>query len=295
MTRAHDIDENIPVESNVLDTWKEAHPKFNSFSVDQKVALKIQKICRSPKFKLGLKFTGPHRIVKVQSNGVTYELSNRAELTKAHHRQLKSWHNVPECITKCLKPSTVVPNNDHELNIMSDSSSNDFGMNFNVFMLLSDDQSSRCSDLGTSVLRCIDPVNGSCSDYDDVCDRSLEVHDIWITDNILLKSREERDRAILPAYEIFFNDSEVSNSALESVLNLSFNNVADEDVIENNCKMSAPMFVIHRNYIDLHTEVSTISKDTQSQSKASSESALLQQSFFYVARAIPKRTIGAHL
>jgi transposase InsO family protein len=74
--KAHNTDVTIPLDSATVDTWKDAHPQFKSFSCGIKVAVKVIRIGNQLSYKLGRKFNGPYTISKVQSNGVTYEVTD---------------------------------------------------------------------------------------------------------------------------------------------------------------------------------------------------------------------------
>ena len=86
----HDCTANIPIDSDSLKFWKESHPNFESFAIGDKVVQKIHKIGNSLQYKLGKKFTGPYEITKIQSNGVSYEISDtNGNIFKVHHKQIK--------------------------------------------------------------------------------------------------------------------------------------------------------------------------------------------------------------
>jgi len=103
LKKSHSTSPLLPVPNQLPNsvTWKEAHPKFSSFEIGHSVALKVTKIGNSLKYKLGKKFDGPFTVVKVQSNGVTYEISDvNGRIVKAHHDQLKLWHDIPEYLSR---------------------------------------------------------------------------------------------------------------------------------------------------------------------------------------------------
>ena len=104
---AHKFDHILPVDSNTLSTWREGHPKFSPFKLNQRVAYKINKIGNQLKYKLGKKYLGPFKIAKVQSNGVTYELQecklgDEAPLVKVHHKQIKLWNDPPQYLKEYI-------------------------------------------------------------------------------------------------------------------------------------------------------------------------------------------------
>lgn len=96
--------ENAHINENLLRTWKVGHPNFSSFKPNQKVLKKIEYKGKLVKNKFLPNFQGPFTVVKLQSNGVTYELkepdSNR--IIKAHHRQLREFKELPNYIQKYI-------------------------------------------------------------------------------------------------------------------------------------------------------------------------------------------------
>jgi hypothetical protein len=101
---SHPSNVSIPIDAGTVDTWKEAHPSFRSFTVGMKVAIKINRIGNQLKDKLGKKFKGPYTIVKVQENGVTYEVVDDEGLVqKVHHRQIKEWVDPPLYLQRSMR------------------------------------------------------------------------------------------------------------------------------------------------------------------------------------------------
>ena len=102
--RAHNIDSTLPIESGELKFWEEGHSRFQSFRLGQKVAYRINKIGNQLKYKLGKKYEGSYRVVKIQVNKVTYEVAHceTGEVRKAHHRQLKSWNSPPKYLHRYI-------------------------------------------------------------------------------------------------------------------------------------------------------------------------------------------------
>lgn len=101
--KAHSCDSTIPIEASGVESWKEAHRDFQSFEINQKVALKIQKIGNQLQYKLGNKFDGPYKVTKVQSNGISYEISDGVKVIKAHHKQLKKWFDPPNYLLEYVR------------------------------------------------------------------------------------------------------------------------------------------------------------------------------------------------
>lgn len=53
-------------------------------------------------YNLGQKFTGPFKVIKIQSNLITHEISNDEKIIKAHHDQLKLYKECPPYISEVL-------------------------------------------------------------------------------------------------------------------------------------------------------------------------------------------------
>ena len=123
LKNAHAIDNVLPVPSDSLQNWKDSHPNFESFVVDQKVAMKINRIGNKLEYKLARKFSGPYTVSKVQSNGVTYEIrDSHGNVFKAHHKQLKPWREIPSYLTDILpRYDGSLPHDDSDSSTTSDS------------------------------------------------------------------------------------------------------------------------------------------------------------------------------
>jgi hypothetical protein len=104
LNNSHTMDNILPLDRDTISTWNEGHAKFVSFKVDQLIALKINKIGNRVHYKLDRKYTGPYKIIKIQSNGVTYEVRELSSgiVRKVHHRQIKPWIEPPMYLRKYL-------------------------------------------------------------------------------------------------------------------------------------------------------------------------------------------------
>lgn len=104
LSQSFNVNNNLPVDNSIIETWKEGHPKFDPYRIGDKVLVKVQKIGNSLKHKFSKKYEGPHKIVKVQSNGVSYEVlkEDQGVLLKVHHKQIKLWKEVPNYLKKFL-------------------------------------------------------------------------------------------------------------------------------------------------------------------------------------------------
>ena len=104
LSRPHDINQPIPNDNRIVETWKEGHPNFCPFKVSQKVTKKIVKVGNKLEYKLGQKFEGPYSVTKVCSNGLTYEITKPDAVTnkciKAHYKQLRLWRELPHTISR---------------------------------------------------------------------------------------------------------------------------------------------------------------------------------------------------
>jgi hypothetical protein len=91
--------DKLIVSSDIVQSWKAGHPNFVPFKLQQRVVLKINKIGNQLKYKLGQKYEGPYEVVKIQSNGVSYEIrdicSTAQKVFKVHHKQLKVRNDPP--------------------------------------------------------------------------------------------------------------------------------------------------------------------------------------------------------
>jgi len=133
LKNAHKVDNFLHIDHEDVSRWKEGHPMYAPFKINQRVVHKINRIGRQLKHKLGPKYEGPFRIVKIQPNKVTYEIQREGEVNgkrhKVHHRQLKAWQEPPvylrkhlskiDSIEKSYKEKTQL---DSENDILSDES-----------------------------------------------------------------------------------------------------------------------------------------------------------------------------
>lgn len=256
LAKSHNIDDTVPIDAAVVDTWKEAHPNFHSFAVGQRVAMKINRIGNQLKWKLDRKFTGPWTVSKIQSNGVSYEVSDGDKTVKAHHRQLKPWFDLPDYLanslqscseesvhaTQCLNNSMSVDSDDEICDLLPNFVSEDSGSSGSESSCLSDSDNS-----------CVPNVNLKSVEFQDVSGKSDAD---WITADMRnelcnLKIRFEW-------YEIFLDTETILE---ESILSFS----SDDNDIDNcaNFKISSPMFSMDRNIIDVSPDVSPIDKASQ--------------------------------
>ena len=105
---AHTVAPNTSIDANITDTWKAGHPRFAPFKLHEWVAYKIPHIGNTLGKKFAPKYGGPCQVVKVQSNGVTYELRERdsGRIIKKHHQSLKLWHFPPRYLLSLPEAKT---------------------------------------------------------------------------------------------------------------------------------------------------------------------------------------------
>lgn len=112
LTKSHNTRNHLPIDLETRETWKEGHPNFASFRINQKVIKKVQKMGNQLKYKLGQKFEGPFKVKKIQSNGVSYEIVKEGDpsenVIRAHHKQLRAWNEIPRYISKLLNNNEVL-------------------------------------------------------------------------------------------------------------------------------------------------------------------------------------------
>ena len=73
--------------------WREPHPGFKSFSLDDLVLKRTPLQGNLVINKFRERYEGPYKVVKVNRNRVTYELEDAdGSVLRAHHKQLKKYH-----------------------------------------------------------------------------------------------------------------------------------------------------------------------------------------------------------
>lgn len=111
LMKAHNTKNVIPLDADSIKNWREGHPNFSSFRINQKVIKKINKTGHQLKYKLGQKFEGPYIVKKIQSNKVSYAITKEnaphKKLIKAHHKQLRAWNDVPQYLIKYLTSADI--------------------------------------------------------------------------------------------------------------------------------------------------------------------------------------------
>lgn len=102
LSRSHVVRLDPPLQSNLGSRWKLGHPKFLPFAVGQYVLKKIEQIGSLNANKLSKTFTGPYKVIKVNDNGITYQLMDEstAAVIRAHHSKLRIYRKVPAYIAR---------------------------------------------------------------------------------------------------------------------------------------------------------------------------------------------------
>ena len=93
---SHDLEGGPSVSSTTKDTWREGHPSFAPFKVRSKVLKKVNLEGNLSTNKLLPRFHGPYEVLKVNDNGVTYLIGNEDGTQRAHHTQLRRFHEPPK-------------------------------------------------------------------------------------------------------------------------------------------------------------------------------------------------------
>ena len=109
LTKSYPIKPRLGLEAQEIQKWKEGHPSFCPYKLNQRVLKKIMVKGRELKNKLQKKFDGPYTITKVFSNGVSYNIQKEGSNIdiKVNHRQLRPFHEVPKYISRYVRESTA--------------------------------------------------------------------------------------------------------------------------------------------------------------------------------------------
>ena len=128
MKEAHNVNMDIPISRESIETWTAGHPKFSPFAIGQKVLKKIQRKGTQVKFKLQPRYDGPYSIVKVQPNNVTYLIKRlnypAAKEVRVHYKQIKGFIEVPDYLIDCISFDPIQIRETLEI-VSEDSSSGD--------------------------------------------------------------------------------------------------------------------------------------------------------------------------
>lgn len=245
LSRSHIIDETVPLDADTVKPWIDSHDDFCSFTVDQKVVLKVMKIGNQLKYKLGQKYTGPYSVVKVQSNGVSYEISDGSDVIKAHHKQLRLWSDPPDYLSN-ISRATDLPVVEHEVRHSLSTSS----------------EISMFTDLPN--FSCTETSNMS-DEYDEEIVREVRSCS-WITVDLVARFEDLRGKFHLYLNKIDRNNQTESDKVTEeSITNWSFDE--DDFCLDSEVpKLSSPMFTMNRKAVEFEDDVlSVIQKDNSTE------------------------------
>lgn len=123
----HPQSNQIPVDSEVSENWREGHPNFKPFIEGQKVIKEVARIGDRAIYKLQPKYDGPYIVKKIQSNGLSYEIfkeSDESVIYKCNHRKLRPFHTLPWHIQKHVpsedfKKAEPIPDDETDVRISS--------------------------------------------------------------------------------------------------------------------------------------------------------------------------------
>ena len=101
LTKAHKMDNIVPVDSEITKKWRLGHPKFLSFEIGETVIMKRNKIGNLSTNKLEPNYKGPFKVLKVNNNGVTYQLFDECSgnVIRAHHTDLHLFKIPPSYVS----------------------------------------------------------------------------------------------------------------------------------------------------------------------------------------------------
>lgn len=171
LSKPHELTVMPPLSTAVKDVWKLGHPRFSPFMIDDRVIRKIPFHGQLNVHKFMNKYDGPYRVVSVNRNAVTYELSlvsDPRRVIRAHYTQLHQWKDVPRYLSahpyfRKMFPSgeraagrlvSAVPSvPDAQLGYVSPVSSSDAGSADEEESVLSDESSQAASTSGGSRLQ----------------------------------------------------------------------------------------------------------------------------------------------
>ena len=102
LTRSHQIDNDPSIDLGLQETWRIGHPNFVPFKVNDCVLMVEQHKGHLSVNKFLPKYSGPHRVIKVNGDGLTYVISDisRGKNVRAHYTQLRYYKNPPNYLLR---------------------------------------------------------------------------------------------------------------------------------------------------------------------------------------------------
>ena len=130
MKLAHPVHPTLHLDTKVISTWKERHPRFASFRLNELVAYKIPTVGNRLGSKFRPKYAGPCKVCKIQSNGVTYEVQDltTGQILKKHHQTLKVWHTPPPYLKRFMEQEAAPQQGTTKESCLSDETDESFGL-----------------------------------------------------------------------------------------------------------------------------------------------------------------------
>lgn len=110
LSQTHKVNDNIKLEHSTTDNWREGHPNFAPFTINQKVIKQIINTDHKVSNKFKPRFEGPFKVTKIQSNGVTYEIvseTNLEKIIKVHHKHLRPYVQLSDKLKKFIANEAV--------------------------------------------------------------------------------------------------------------------------------------------------------------------------------------------
>ena len=115
LKNCHEMQDSPQVTRATWNKWKEGHKDFKSFKLKDTVLKKENLTGNQNINKFKPRYTGPYEVIKVNRNGVTYELQeiSTRKIVKGHHVQLKRWKQPPQYILNHVKNDKIVEEKSH--------------------------------------------------------------------------------------------------------------------------------------------------------------------------------------
>ena len=94
---SHDVSSLPLLSAEMKHPWAKGHPRYQPFKIGSLVLKKTILVGNLTTNKLSPRFDGPYQVNKIHSNKITYDLTHTetGHSHKAHHVQLKTWHEPP--------------------------------------------------------------------------------------------------------------------------------------------------------------------------------------------------------